>query len=222
MPESDFTTGTDCKELFRRAYENRYSWNKDFKGYSGSCTYQKGSIRYQGEFFINSDLKPKVKNIKDDKITKLISSQLWEVAIHRVKRSFEDVHGDNTFTSGDVNNVGLEVLVGGQSKGDSYRIKNDIVTMVNRHMHGSLINIVTKETKDTGQGYLSISYNSQYFDPVSKQPRIGKCFYKDKFVPLGTQEHWVLESRSIQKYDLKGIDSEYEKFFFRELNLIDK
>ena len=115
----------------------------------------------------------------------------------------------------------MEVLVGGKSKGDSYRIKDDVVTMVNRHMHGSLINILTKEIKDTGKGYLSISYNSQYFDPVSKLPRFGKCFYEDKFVSLGIQEQWVLESRSIQKFDLKGIDSENEMFFFRELNLID-
>ena len=221
MPESDLTTGTDCRNLFRRAYENRYAWAKDFKGYSGSCIYQKGSTTYKGQFVITCDFKPKVKDIKDDKITKLISSQLWEVAIHRVKRSFEDVHGANTFTSGDINDIGLEVLVGGQSKGDSYRIKDDIVTMVNRHMHGSLIHIQTKEIKDTGQGYISISYDSQYFDPVSKQPRIGKCFYEDKFIPLGIQEQWVLESRSIQRFDLEGRDSENEKFFFKELSLID-
>ena len=221
MPESALKTGTDCQNLFRRAYENRYSWDKDFKGYSGSCIYQKGSTTYKGQFIITSDFKPKVKDIEDDKITKLISSQLWEVAIHRVKRSFEDVHGGNTFTSGDVNHMGLEVLVGGQSKGDSYRIKDDIVTMVNRHMHGSLINILTKEIKDTGQGYLGISYNSQYFDPLSKQAKSGKCLYEDKFIPLGIQEQWVLESRSIQRFDLEGRDSENEKFFFRELSLID-
>ncbi len=221
MPEADFKIGSDCKNLFRRAYENRYSWNEDFKGYSGSCIYQKGSTIYKGNFFLTSDLKTKVRDIKDDKITKLISSQLWEVAIHRVKRSFEDVHGGNTFTSGDVNHVGLEVLVGGQSKGDSYRIKDDIVTMVNRNMHGALINILTKEIKDTSKGYLSTSYNSQYFDPLSKQPRSGKCLYEDKFVPLGLHEQWVLESRSIQKFDLEGIKSENEKFFFKELHLID-
>ncbi len=222
MPESDFTPGTDCKKLFRRAYENRYAWDEDFKGYAGSCDYQKGSRVYQGQFVITSDLKPNVKDINDDKITKLISSQLWEVAIHRVKRSFEDVHGGNTFTSGDINNIGLELLVGGQSQGDSYRIKDDIVTMVKRHIHGSLINIITKEIIDTGQGYLSTSYQSQYFDPISRQPRTGKSFYEDNFVPLGNEAQWVLESRSIQKFNLQGVDSGNEKFFFRDLKLIEK
>ena len=92
MLQSDFKTGTDCTTLFRRAYENRYSWDIDFKGYVGSCIYKKGSITYEGEFLIANDFKPKVKHIKDEQISKLISSQLWEVAIHRVKRSFQDVH----------------------------------------------------------------------------------------------------------------------------------
>ena len=29
----------NCKEIFQNAYEKRYTWNPDFKGYKGKCTY---------------------------------------------------------------------------------------------------------------------------------------------------------------------------------------
>ena len=51
-----------------------------------------------------------------------LNYQLFEVAIHRVYRSFEKTHALNTFIFGDTNDVGTEVIVGGQNKGDRYRI----------------------------------------------------------------------------------------------------
>ena len=92
--------------------------------------------------------------------------------------------------------------------------------MVYRHIHGSLINIFTKEVKDTGQGYLSSGYTSQYFEPISKEPKSVKLFYKDIFVPIGKKEQWVLQSRTIKKENSNGIDSENETFIFSDLYLI--
>ncbi len=220
MSESAFGTGNDCSSLFRRAYENRYTWNHDFKGYSGYCRYQKGSVIDGCNFIIPKDLKPQINDIKDINIGKLIYSQLWEVAIHRVKRSFESVHGNNTFISGDSNSIGMEVLVGGKNKGDSYRVKNDVVTMVNRNIHGSLVNIYTKEIQETGHGYLSSFYTSQYFDPFSKLPNSTKLYYRDQFVQLGKKGEWVLKNRSIETGSSNGLDSEKEEFSFSDLNLI--
>ena len=30
--------GSDCKEQFRSAYNNRYTWGQEFTGYEGICT----------------------------------------------------------------------------------------------------------------------------------------------------------------------------------------
>ena len=111
--------------------------------------------------------------------------------------------------------------MGGKNKGDRYRIKDDVVTMVHRHIHGSLINIYTKEIKETGHGYLSARYTSQYFDPLTKQPNSGKCIFEDTFIPLLNERHWVLESRSIEKDEYNGIESEIEKFAFSDFKLND-
>ena len=76
----------NCKEIFRKAYENRYTWDIDFKGYQGKCTFEINNNIYKGNFLLGKDFKPHIKHIEDEKIIKSISSQLFEVCIHRVKR----------------------------------------------------------------------------------------------------------------------------------------
>ena len=31
----------NCKEIFKKAYENRYTWKNDFHGYQGKCIFLK-------------------------------------------------------------------------------------------------------------------------------------------------------------------------------------
>tara|TARA_B100000965_G_scaffold354479_1_gene331182 strand:- start:3608 stop:4276 length:669 start_codon:yes stop_codon:yes gene_type:complete len=209
-----------CAQLFRAAYENRYTWESDFPGYEGNCSWTDGQKEIKGTFILGKDLKATVKQIDDEQIKKAISSQLWEVAIHRVKRSFEQTHGQNTFTYGDTNEIGSEIIVGGKNEGDKYRVKNDIVTMVYRHIHGNLIVIHTKDVTHTGNGYLSKSYSSQYLDPISKEDLKGKNFYTDNFIPLHKGGPWVLGSRCIYQESSEGSIINKQIFSFSELKSI--
>ena len=34
--------GTNCTQLFKAAYENRYTWESDFLGYAGICSWTDG------------------------------------------------------------------------------------------------------------------------------------------------------------------------------------
>jgi len=209
--------GTDCTQLFRSAYENRYTWDEDFAGYEGRCSWTDGKRELNGSFCLGQDLKATVNDIDDEEIHKAISSQLWEVAIHRIRRSFEKTHGENTFIFGDSNEIGSEVIVGGKNEGDKYRIKDDVVTMVHRHIHGSLIIILTKDVTHTGNGYLSKSYSSQYLDPTSKRDLKGKSFYRDDFIPLFQGGPWVLSSRTIHQESSEGSIINKQVFSFSEL-----
>ncbi len=208
---------SDCTHLFKSAYENRYTWESDFSGYEGRCSWTDGEREIKGSFCLGEDFKATVKEIDDEEIHKSISSQLWEVAIHRVRRSFEQTHGKNTFTFGDTNEIGLEIIVGGKNEGDRYRVKNDIITMVYRHIHGNLIIILTHDVIHTGNGYLSKSYSSQYLDPISKKDLKGKSIYKDSFIPLFKDGPWVLSSRSIHQESSEGSIINKEVFSFSEL-----
>ena len=212
--------GSDLREVFRRAYENRYTWEPGFSGYQGRCIWHQGDQRVEGRFEIGADLKAKVEGIEDEQVLKAINSQLWEVAIHRVRRSFEQTHGENTFTAGDTDAVGTEVLVGGKGEGDRYRIKGDVVTMVHRHIHGTVVTIFTTEVTDTGSGYLSHTYTSQYADPASGEARGGRSSFKDTFVALPGDGPWVLQERVIDTEAHGDTPAGSQTFRFEDLQAL--
>ncbi|MFY7695865.1 MAG: DUF3386 domain-containing protein [Cyanobium sp.] len=189
--------GTDLTSTFRAAYENRYTWDPGFGGYRGRCVWEQDGRTVEGTFSVGADLKASVEGIDDPEVQKAMASQLWEVAIHRVRRSFEQTHGENTFTAGDTNEVGTEVIVGGKNAGDRYRIKDNVVTMVHRHIHGTVVTIFTKSVKETGQGYLSHTYSSRYSDPATGAARGGESQFEDNFTPLVEGGPWVLSKREI-------------------------
>ena len=201
---NQITSGSDCTAAFRAAYENRYTWEPDFGGYQGRCIWEqdgdagRDGKRVDGTFVVGADFKATVAGVADEEIHKALASQLWEVAIHRVRRSFEQTHGANTFSAGDTDAVGTEVIVGGKNTGDRYRIQNDVVTMVHRHIHGTVVTIFTESTTDTGSGYLSRSYTSQYADPATGAAKGGISRFTDTFVPLTEAGPWVLSERVVE------------------------
>ncbi|MEN9862161.1 MAG: hypothetical protein RLZZ515_2643, partial [Cyanobacteriota bacterium] len=72
-----------------------------------------------------------------------------------------------------------------------------VVTMVHRHIHGTVVTIFTESTTDTGSGYLSRTYTSQYADPATGEARGGKTRFTDTFVPLSAEGPWVLSERVV-------------------------
>jgi len=218
--------GSDVSEAFRAAYENRYTWEPGFEGYQGRCLWEQDGRRVEGQFKVGADLKATVEGVDDAEVQKAMASQLWEVAIHRVRRSFEQTHGANTFTAGETDDVGTEVIVGGKNKGDRYRIKNNIVSMVYRHIHGTVVTIFTESTTDTGSGYLSHTYSSRYSDPETGAPKGGVSRFTDTFQPLTTQATqgtdatgpWVLVERIIDtEHSESGQDGGRQIFRFQDL-----
>lgn len=215
--------GSDCTAAFRAAYENRYTWEPGFGGYRGRCVWEQSGQngeadrRLEGSFVVGADLKAQVEGVEEQEVHKSIASQLWEVAIHRVRRSFEQTHGENTFTAGDTDAVGTEVIVGGKNTGDRYRIKGDVVTMVHRHIHGTVVTIFTESTTDTGSGYLSRSYTSQYADPATGASRGGRSRFTDTFVPLTEGGPWVLSERVVETEAFADTPAGRQVFRFEDL-----
>ena len=208
-----------CKDIFKNAYEKRYTWNTDFKGYKGKCTYLFDKQAYEGEFFLDENFKPEIKNIEDEKIKKSIASQLFEVCIHRVKREFNSVHSENNFNLLKSSENGIEMNVSGRNEGDKYRVKDDCINMVYRKIHGIIIEIFVGEFLDTGIGTLSKKYTSQQIDPDSLKANSQKLEYSDEFINIGKGDYWILNSRSI-KYLNKNQEEETQKFVFEDLSLL--
>jgi len=209
----------NCKEIFKEAYENRYTWPNKFNGYNGKCIFVKNETSIEGEFIVDSNFKPKIINISDENIVKGISSQLFEVAIHRVKREFTEVHKNNNFKFLGESEKGMTIEVFGKNEGDKYIVKEKKINMVFRKIHGVIIEIFVQEFIETGNGYLSKKYSSQQLDIETLTPKSKILEYEDNFVDLGINSIWVLESRIIKFVDDNDKANEI-KYIFKELSLI--
>jgi len=208
------------KEIFRKAYENRYTWRDGFNGYQGKCTFFIKNNIHKGNFVVGKDFKPIIQKIKDEKIVKSIASQLFEVCIHRVRREFETVHSENNFNLLRNSESGIEMTVSGKNQGDKYRVKNNSINMVYRKIHGTIIEIYVEEFFDTGSGILSKKYSSQQLDQNTLEVLSLKLNYEDKFIKVGQNNIWLLHSRLV-KYQNKNNELEEQKFVFEDLTLLD-
>ena len=210
----------NCKEIFRKAYENRYTWKNEFNGYKGKCIFLVNNNNIQeGEFLLGKDFKPNIQKIEDEKIVKSIASQLFEVCIHRVKREFKTVHSENNFNLLKNSESGIEMSVSGKNQGDKYRVKNDCINMVYRKIHGTIIEIFVEEFLHTGIGSLSKKYSSQQIDPDTLKAKSQKLEYADEFINIGEEDYWILNSRTI-KYLNENQEEETQKFVFEDLSLL--
>ena len=210
----------NCKEIFRKAYENRYTWKNEFNGYKGKCIFFVNNNIQEGEFLLGKDFKPNIQKIEDEKIVKSIASQLFEVCIHRVKREFESVHSENNFNLLKNSVSGIEMSISGKNQGDKYRVKNNCINMVYRKIHGTIIEIFVEEFLDTGTGSLSKKYSSQQIDPVTLETITQKLEYEDEFINMDKEDYWILTSRTI-KYLNPNQEEETQKFIFEDLTLLN-
>jgi hypothetical protein len=187
----------EARELMRAAYENRYTWDRNFPGYTTDVTFKRGSEVFSGKAKVKADLSAEVSGIEDEQVKKEIHGQLWEIAIHRIRRSFDETHGNNTFTYGETDETGaVELLIGGKSEGDRYKLRNNEVCLVHRHIHGVVVTINTFSSHDTGEGYLSHRYDSIYRDPKTGELKGGRSEFEDNYEKIGG--YFLLTNRVIK------------------------
>lgn len=189
-----------AQDAFRAAYDNRYTWDENFPGFTADVTFTDGEKSVTGKVAIKSDMSFEVTGVEDEAAKKEIEGQLWEMTIHRVRRTFEESHGKNSFEFGEKDADGVqEINVTGASMGNSYKIKDNTVAFVNRKIRNVIVNINTFETLDTDEGYLSLGYDSVYFDAETKEPKAGKTVFRDGFEKIGG--YYVLTDREIKSYE---------------------
>ncbi|WP_017297620.1 DUF3386 domain-containing protein [Nodosilinea nodulosa] len=210
-----------ARDFFRAAYENRYTWDAAFPGYTADVTFTHNGKTYSGQVQVSADLKLSVTGIADEAAQKAVHGQLFEVSIHRVRRAFEDSHGSNTFDYGKTLADGaVEILMGGKAEGDRYEIKNQEVSMVHRHIHGVVVTIHTYSSHDTGSGYLSHRYDSVYHDPKTGEQKGGLSDFEDEYTEVGG--YYILSRRVIETTIENGSDiqEDSQEFVFSNIELL--
>ena len=189
-----------AQDLFRAAYENRYTWDADFPGYGATVTLRGGGMTHRGQVQVNADFTFEVLNIADEAAQRQIKSQLWEIAIHRVRHSFAETHGKNTFALGETDETGaVEILVSGAAMGNRYKVRDNTVCFVHRQIRDVVVNIHTFETLTTDRGYLSTGYRSVYLDPETGTNKGPETVFEDTFEEVGG--YYLLTRRLIRTTD---------------------
>lgn len=190
-------TQVSAQELFHAAYNNRYTWDNNFPGYTADVTYKQDEQVFTGKIRINSNLKAEVFEVEDEQAQQMIHNQAWEIAIHRIRRSFEETHAENTFRYGATDETGaVEIFVGGKSEGDRYKVRDREVSLVHRHIHGVVVTINTFSSHDTGEGYLSHQYDAVYHDPKTGEQKGGRSEFTDEYEKVGA--YFILNRREIR------------------------
>jgi hypothetical protein len=155
------TEQKSARDLFRAAYENRYTWDENFPGYSADVEIKQGDEVYTGKVCINRDLTVEVTGIEDEKVQESVYNQMRDIVTHRKRSSFEKAHGKSEFSLGEEDHTGaVEILVKGDAMGSNYKVRGTEICQVSRVMGPMAFTINTKESLDTGEGYVSSAYNA--------------------------------------------------------------
>ena len=187
----------NARELFKEAYENRYTWDSNFPGFTADVTLMTAGKQHSGSVRVNADLTYEVSGIEDSAAEKMVQGQLWEMTIHRVNHGFEQTHGENAFELGDTDESGaVEILVSGKAHGNLYKVRDRTVCFVHRQIRDAIVNIHTHQVQDTGRGYLATHYDSIYLDAETQEVKGQSKSFEDTFEPVG--DYYILTGRKIQ------------------------
>ena len=96
------TATANARELFKTAYEHRYTWDSNFPGYSADIQIEQGSETYNGHISIKPDFTVEVSGFSDEKVQESVYTQMRDIVTHRKRSTFENSHGKNSFSLGDV------------------------------------------------------------------------------------------------------------------------
>lgn len=196
------TEEKSARELFKAAYENRYTWDENFPGYSADVEIKQGDEVYTGKVRINSDLKVEVTGIEDEKVQESVYNQMRDIVTHRKRSSFEQAHGKNEFNLGEADSTGaVEILVKGDAMGSNYKVRGTEISQVIRVMGPMAFTINTNESLDTGEGYVSTGYNA-IFRNSKTGDLMGKREFEETYEKVGN--YYVMTRQVVDAIEGEG------------------
>ena len=212
------TEQTNAHDLFRAAYENRYTWDENFPGYSADVQIKQGDEVYTGKVRINRDLSVEVTSIEDEKVQESIYTQLRDIITHRKRSKFDQSHGKNEFSLGESDETGaVEILVKGDSMGSNYKIRGTEICQVSRVMGRMAFVIDTHESLNTGDGYVASRYNAVFRNPQTNEiTQVLK--FEDTFEKVG--DYYVMTKQVVHSEDKNG-ESTTTEFTFSSVKLLE-
>ena len=202
-------TSNTAQELFKTAYENRYTWDENFPGYSANVELIQGQESYAGKIFIHRDLTVEVSEISEKQIQEGIYIQLWDIVTHRKPTPFNESHGKHEFIKGSTDDTQLiSIVVKGDSLDSAYKIRGREICQVTRVKGSTAFTIDTHENLDTGEGYIASRYDAVFRD-VSTNEVQSILKFEDTYKKIG--KYYLMTKQVVQ-------DSQDDKDTVTEFN----
>ena len=212
------TQTKDARELFQAAYENRYTWDSDFPGYSAKLEIKQGDESYTATVLVKSDLSVEVTDIDDEQVKESAYNQMRDIVTHRKRSTFDKAHGKNKFSLGEEDASGaVDILVKGDAMGSNYKVRGTEICQVSRVMGPMAFTINTKESLDTGEGYISVGYNA-VFRNAKTGNLTGKRDFEESYEKVG---NYYLPSRQVISAIDEGGQTTTTEFNFSEIKLLE-
>lgn len=211
------TEQKSARELFQAAYENRYTWDEKFPGYSAEIEIKQGDEVYTGNVRIKQDLSVEVTGIADEKVQESVYNQMRDIVTHRKRSSFEKAHGKSSFDIGETDSTGaVEIFVKGDSMGSNYKVRGIEICQVSRVMGPMAFTINTNESLDTGEGYISAGYNAIFRNAKTGDLK-GKREFEETYEKVG--DYYVMTRQVVHAIEEEGRTT--TEFNFSNIKLLE-
>jgi hypothetical protein len=211
------TQTISARDIFQTAYENRYTWDHNFPGYTADLEVKQGDEVYNGKVTVKPDLTVEVTGFEDEKVHESVYNQIRDIVTHRKRSTFEKAHGKNEFSLGESDSTGaVEILVQGDAMGSNYKVRGDEISQVSRVMGPMAFTINTEESLDTGEGYVSTKYNAIFKDSKSGDLR-GKRDFAETYEKFG--DYFLPTQQVVHAIDKDGQKTTTE-FNFSNIELL--
>lgn len=193
------TAQTPARDLFRTAYENRYTWDSHFPGYVADVELKQADEVHTGKIRVNADLSVEITDIQEEGIQESLYTQMRDVITHRKYTPFDKAHGSSTFTLGKLDPSGSqEILVEGDAMGSHYSVHNNQISLVSRVMGRMAFVIHHKKCLETGSGYISSHYSAVFRNPTTNDV-IRQMEFEDTYEPVGS--YYVMTRQLVRTHE---------------------
>ncbi|MGK7902417.1 MAG: DUF3386 family protein [Hormoscilla sp.] len=187
-----------ARDSFRTAYENRYTWDEQFPGYTADLSVNYNGELYQGMVRIKPDLSVEVIDIENPDIRMLLENQLKMEVIHRRRVPFDKMHGNNSFLLVGTDDAGASIIKEVGDEMDSYyQVKDGAIAQVNRRFDDIAVTVDTLGTNETPAGYLVSHFQTTFRDALT-----GKILEQEDVRDIHEKigNYYVLTNRTIQTF----------------------
>lgn len=201
LAQSTSNSSIDAAKIFRDAYENRYTWDKHFPGYTAVIEVSLGKENYKGNLTINSDLSVKVAGIDNQEARTLVENQLRMIVVHRRRVPFEVEHKNSTFQLGKTDKNGaVEIVEHGEKTDAYYKVFDNELKQVNRVLGNTAVTVDVLASEKTPSGYLATRYRT-IFHQTEHSQALGEEDERDTYNKIGG--YYLLSKAALRDVDFK-------------------